>query len=121
MASDGTKTTIESSSARKSKEKEKNIGWDYAIPENRDHVKCSFCYTIYKGGITRLKYHLIGNNKNVATCKRCPIHVKERLEDITRLKYHLIGNNKNVAACKRCPIHVKERHEENWKQKLEEK
>ncbi|GAA0186555.1 hypothetical protein LIER_33843 [Lithospermum erythrorhizon] len=65
------------------KEKRKDIGWDYGIPipENIDHVKYSFCDTIYKGGIIRLKNHLIGNNKNVAACKRCPAHVKERVEE----------------------------------------
>lgn len=62
----------------------KDPAWKYgtAAPGvNKAHlyVECNFCKKICKGGITRLKNHLVGNHSNVEACKKVPSEVKEEL------------------------------------------
>ncbi|KAF6147568.1 hypothetical protein GIB67_035325 [Kingdonia uniflora] len=62
-------------------------GWDYGQPVdgNRDHVKCDFCGHVSKGGIKRLKQHLVKASykgtmyKDVRKCDKVPQDVVDVL------------------------------------------
>ncbi|KAF6159232.1 hypothetical protein GIB67_032003 [Kingdonia uniflora] len=62
-------------------------GWDYGQPvdRNRDHVKCDFCGHVSKGGIKRLKQHLVKASykgtmyKDVRKCDKVPQDVVDVL------------------------------------------
>ncbi|KAF6160199.1 hypothetical protein GIB67_016635 [Kingdonia uniflora] len=62
-------------------------GWDYGQPVdgNRDHVKCDFCGHVSKGGIKRLKQHLVKASykgtmyKDVRKCDKVPQDVVDIL------------------------------------------
>ncbi|KAF6163314.1 hypothetical protein GIB67_025178 [Kingdonia uniflora] len=62
-------------------------GWDYGQPVdgNRDHVKCDFCGHVSKGGIKRLKQHLVKAlykgtmYKDVRKCDKVPQDVVDVL------------------------------------------
>ena len=59
-----------------------NIGWKYChlIAENdTNNIVCNYCSKVMKGGITRVKQHLIGKRGNVLTCDKYPKEVREEL------------------------------------------
>lgn len=82
MATGSSATGIGSSSTATSS-KIKDIGWNYGTPVDgqRDHVKCNFCGVIKKGGITRLKQHLVGGYRNTTKCAKCPVEVSTTLKE----------------------------------------
>ncbi|KAF6163681.1 hypothetical protein GIB67_036141 [Kingdonia uniflora] len=70
-------------------------GWDYGQPVdgNRDHVKCDFCGHVSKGGIKRLKQHLVKASykgtmyKDVRKCEKVP-------QDVDVLRRFMEGKQK---------------------------
>ncbi|XP_075508774.1 uncharacterized protein LOC142545457 [Primulina tabacum] len=67
----------------------KDIAWNYATlpdPKNPNIVCCSFCGKITNGEIYRHKLHLIGVNRNVKACPKCPEHVKEEIKGFMQKK-----------------------------------
>ncbi|XP_075503611.1 uncharacterized protein LOC142540977 [Primulina tabacum] len=67
----------------------KDIAWNYATlpdPKNPNIVCCSFCGKIINGGIYRHKLHLIGGNRNVKACPKCPEHIKEEIKNFMQKK-----------------------------------
>ncbi|XP_075504344.1 uncharacterized protein LOC142541764 [Primulina tabacum] len=67
----------------------KDIAWNYATlpdPKNPNFVCCSFCGKITNGGIYRHKLHLVGGNRNVKACPKCPEHVKEEIKGFMQKK-----------------------------------
>ncbi|KAJ8639871.1 hypothetical protein MRB53_016565 [Persea americana] len=57
--------------------------WKYGSidPKNKNHIKCSFCERIIKGGgVTRFKEHLGGVSGEVAACKQVPHDIKWQME-----------------------------------------
>ncbi|XP_042451216.1 uncharacterized protein LOC122036087 [Zingiber officinale] len=70
----------------------KDIAWNYATcsdPKNPNVVSCIFCGKITNGGIYRHKLHLIGGNRNVKACPKCPEHVKEEIREFMQKKNNL--------------------------------
>ncbi|CAL0316902.1 unnamed protein product [Lupinus luteus] len=77
----------------------RDVGWKYCTPlteKDTNNVVCNFCSNIYRGGITRLKNHLMGRSGNVKTCPQCPKEVREELWAIFNEKH-----NKDVATYER--------------------
>lgn len=44
---------------------------------NKNNFTCSFCGQVTKGGVYRLKIHLIGGHKDEKKCPNCLEHVRE--------------------------------------------
>ena len=58
-------------------------GWKYChslVEGDTNTIVCNFCGKITKGGITRAKQHLVGKLGNVASCKKTPPDVIEKLK-----------------------------------------
>ena len=61
---------------RMSSDANKDIDGNYfckPIEGNRDKLECLFCHKILNGGA---KKHLVGGDRNVTVCPKCPPHVK---------------------------------------------
>ncbi|XP_073122785.1 uncharacterized protein [Henckelia pumila] len=70
----------------------KDIAWNYATlpdPKNPNNVCCCFCGKVTNGGIYRHKLHLVGGNRNVKECSKCPEHVKEEIKEFIKKKSNL--------------------------------
>lgn len=48
-------------------------------PKNKVSVSCEDCVKDAKGGIYRLKQHLVGAFRNITDCPKEPEHVKEEI------------------------------------------
>jgi hypothetical protein len=62
------------------KEKKKqDEAWDHCekIGDNRLHIKCNYCKSMFWGGISRLKHHLVGTHKGVKACNKVTKEVRE--------------------------------------------
>ena len=62
----------------------KDPGWKYgylADPKNKNNVTYSFCSKETKGGIYRLKQHLVGAFRNIIACRKCLEHVKVKIRE----------------------------------------
>nr|GLL21970.1 uncharacterized protein LOC109167856 [Ipomoea trifida] len=58
--------------------------WDHGTPvvdKGTTHVRCKYCDKITKGGIYRHKLHLVGGNRNVTGCKKCPPIVRDAMKE----------------------------------------
>ena len=67
----------------------KDMGWKYAwLPNEKDlnTIICIFCDKVTKGGIYRHKHHLVGGHRNAKKCTKCPIHVRQEIEDYVNVK-----------------------------------
>ncbi|VVB05423.1 unnamed protein product [Arabis nemorensis] len=51
--------------------------YEIVDPANANNWKCQFCMEWTRGGVYRLKQHLVGGFRNTLECKMCPAHVKE--------------------------------------------
>ncbi|KAG5376090.1 hypothetical protein IGI04_040686 [Brassica rapa subsp. trilocularis] len=49
------------------------------VNNNINHWKCIFCNKVLTAGVSRLKQHLVGGNKNAKKCPVCPEHVRAEL------------------------------------------
>ncbi|KAK8614380.1 hypothetical protein V6N13_122740 [Hibiscus sabdariffa] len=58
-------------------------------PTNRNNFTCDFCGKVSKGGVYRMKQHLLGGFKNVLDCLECPEHVKEEIKTFMLKKAEL--------------------------------
>ncbi|XP_057450420.1 uncharacterized protein LOC130742148 [Lotus japonicus] len=59
-----------------------DIGWKFCKPldpNDTSQCVCNFCSKVTKGGITRMKEHLMGKKGNVAPCHKCPKEVRDEL------------------------------------------
>nr|GMC71444.1 uncharacterized protein LOC109167856 [Ipomoea batatas] len=64
--------------------KNQDPGWDHGTPvldKGTTHVRCKYCDKITKGGIYRHKLHLVGGNRNVMGCKKCPQIVRDAMKE----------------------------------------
>ncbi|TYK26052.1 hypothetical protein E5676_scaffold1185G00050 [Cucumis melo var. makuwa] len=62
----------------------KDPAWKYGRLQNEQDINtfvCGFCSKVTKGGVYRLKQHLVGGYRNAIACKKCPDHVKEEIRD----------------------------------------
>ncbi|KAA0032269.1 uncharacterized protein E5676_scaffold1327G00190 [Cucumis melo var. makuwa] len=62
----------------------KDPAWKYGRLQNDQDINmfvCGFCSKVTKGGVYRLKQHLVGSYRNVTACRKCPDHVKEEIKD----------------------------------------
>ncbi|XP_019244884.1 PREDICTED: uncharacterized protein LOC109224804 isoform X2 [Nicotiana attenuata] len=68
--------------------KEKDPAWRYGerVNEKNTNVVCKFCNKITTGGIYRFKYHLIGGDRNVTSCPKCPPEVREEIKNFVEKK-----------------------------------
>uniref|UniRef100_A0A1S4DHB6 BED-type domain-containing protein n=1 Tax=Nicotiana tabacum TaxID=4097 RepID=A0A1S4DHB6_TOBAC len=68
--------------------KEKDPAWRYGnrVNEKNTNVVCKFCNKITTGGIYRFKYHLIGSDRNVTSCSKCPSEVREEIKNFVEKK-----------------------------------
>ncbi|KAK9715805.1 hypothetical protein RND81_06G190600 [Saponaria officinalis] len=55
--------------------------YSVADPSNKNNFTCKFCKKVCKGGVYRLKQHLVGGFRNVTQCMECPEHVKEEIRN----------------------------------------
>ena len=70
----------------------KDIVWNYVSKPkegNRDKLQCLFCNKITNGGAYRAKLHIVGGNRNVMPCTKCPPHVKEEVREFIAKKKEL--------------------------------
>ncbi|XP_019172473.1 PREDICTED: uncharacterized protein LOC109167856 [Ipomoea nil] len=59
-------------------------GWEHGTPvldKGTTHVRCKYCEKVTKGGIYRHKLHLVGGNKNVQACTKCPQVVRDAMRE----------------------------------------
>ncbi|XP_027774301.1 uncharacterized protein LOC114078004 [Solanum pennellii] len=71
--------------------KKRDIGWNYGTQgATKDSVNCKFCGSIFNGGITRHKQHLVGGFKNVKQYTACPSEIREEIRAYMQNK---IANN----------------------------
>ncbi|KAF6148205.1 hypothetical protein GIB67_011980 [Kingdonia uniflora] len=78
-------------------------GWDYGQPVdgNRDHVKCDFCGHVSKGGIKRLKQHLVKAlykgimYKDIRKCDKVPQDVVDVLRSFMEGKQKITEERQN--------------------------
>ncbi|OIW06324.1 hypothetical protein TanjilG_17698 [Lupinus angustifolius] len=56
--------------------------------KDTNNVICYFCSNTYRGGIARLKNHLMGRLGNVKICPECPTEIREELWEIFNKKQH---------------------------------
>lgn len=47
--------------------------------KSRYDFKCNFCDKVMKGGVRRVKEHIVGGFRNVTKCAKCPPHVREEI------------------------------------------
>lgn len=68
--------------------KEKDPAWRYGqrVDGKNTNVVCIFCNKITTGGIYRFKYHLIGGDRNVTSCPKCPPDVREEIKNFVEKK-----------------------------------
>ena len=62
----------------------KDLRWKYArLPNEQDlnTIICILCDKVTKGGIYRHKQHLFGGHRNAKKCTKCPVHVRQEMED----------------------------------------
>ncbi|XP_050940902.1 uncharacterized protein LOC127149443 [Cucumis melo] len=62
----------------------KDPAWKYGRLQNDQDINtfvCEFCSKVTKGGVYRLKQHLVGGYRNVTACRKCSDHVKEEIKD----------------------------------------
>ncbi|PWA84407.1 hypothetical protein CTI12_AA036400 [Artemisia annua] len=59
----------------------KDPGRNYGIqdPKIKNNFTCKFCSKVTKGGVSRLKQHLVGGFSAVTVCPDCPEHVRDEL------------------------------------------
>ncbi|KAL2897078.1 putative inactive poly [ADP-ribose] polymerase SRO3 [Bienertia sinuspersici] len=59
-----------------------DLGRKYGLPNpsNKVNWTCNFCKKVCKGGVYRLKQHLVGALRNVTKCPTCPEHVWEEVK-----------------------------------------
>ncbi|GJT00002.1 putative zinc finger, BED-type containing protein [Tanacetum coccineum] len=59
----------------------KDPGRNYGIqdPKIKNNFTCTFCSKVTKGGVSRLKQHLVGGYSAVSKCPDCPQHVRDKL------------------------------------------
>ncbi|KAK8647580.1 hypothetical protein V6N13_121311 [Hibiscus sabdariffa] len=58
-------------------------------PTNRNNFTGDFCGKVSRGGVYRMKQHLLGGFKNVLDCLECPEHVKEEIKTFMLKKAEL--------------------------------
>ncbi|KAA0053508.1 uncharacterized protein E6C27_scaffold190G00650 [Cucumis melo var. makuwa] len=62
----------------------KDLAWKYGRLQNDQDINTfvyGFCSKVTKGGVYRLKQHLVGGYRNAIACKKCSDHVKEEIRD----------------------------------------
>ncbi|TYK20918.1 hypothetical protein E5676_scaffold284G00600 [Cucumis melo var. makuwa] len=62
----------------------KDPAWKYGRLQNDQDINtfvCGFCSKVTKGGVYRLKQHLVGGYRSATACRKCPDHVKEEIKD----------------------------------------
>ena len=62
----------------------KDPGWKYArLPNEQDlnTIICICCDKVTKGGIYRHKQHLVSGHTNATKCTKCPVHVRQEMEN----------------------------------------
>jgi len=68
----------------------KDPGWNHGTLVNQnkptDGIKCNYCSKITKGGISRLKEHLVGGFRNATACKHVPEFVKVEMKELIETK-----------------------------------
>ncbi|KAK8557659.1 hypothetical protein V6N12_009888 [Hibiscus sabdariffa] len=62
-------------------------------PLNRNNFLCNFCSKITKGGVYRMKQHLVGGFKNVTKCPQCPEHIREEVKNFMLKKEEVKATN----------------------------
>ncbi|XP_052208194.1 uncharacterized protein LOC127811998 [Diospyros lotus] len=62
--------------------------WNYfeADPNDRNTTTYKFCRKVTKCGIFRAKQHLVGGFRNTKSCPKCPLSVKEEIEEYMQKK-----------------------------------
>ncbi|GER48557.1 hAT transposon superfamily [Striga asiatica] len=61
----------------------------------RNDLKCKFCGTITKGGISRAKYHIAGGSTSVKVCTKAPHWVVEEIKSYKLNKAAMFNVNDN--------------------------
>ncbi|XP_065856458.1 uncharacterized protein [Euphorbia lathyris] len=61
----------------------KDPGWKYCKmleAKNKNDLNCNFCGITFRGGISRIKQHIVGGYRNAKKCKNAPQHVYDEIE-----------------------------------------
>ncbi|XP_075103563.1 uncharacterized protein LOC142178132 [Nicotiana tabacum] len=68
--------------------KDKDPAWRYGdrVNEKNTNIVCKFCNKITTGGIYRFKFHLIGGDRNVTSCPKCPSEVRDEIKNFVEKK-----------------------------------
>ncbi|XP_070039605.1 uncharacterized protein [Nicotiana tomentosiformis] len=68
--------------------KDKDPTWRYGdrVNEKNTNVVCKFCNKITTGRIYRFKFHLIGGDRNVTSCPKCPPEVRDEIKNFVEKK-----------------------------------
>ncbi|XP_010527565.1 PREDICTED: uncharacterized protein LOC104804899 [Tarenaya hassleriana] len=89
MSNEGGQSSQSASTNVAPKRTRKDPGWKYAeaVEENDTNtLVCKFCRKIMKGGITRVKEHLMGKKGNTTMCELCPKEVREEMWELHKRK-----------------------------------
>ncbi|CAH1433739.1 unnamed protein product [Lactuca virosa] len=58
-------------------------------PTIKNNFTCNFYGQVVKGGVFRLKHHMVGGYKDVKKCPNCPGHVQEEVKAYLEKKQNL--------------------------------
>ncbi|KAJ9544552.1 LOW QUALITY PROTEIN: hypothetical protein OSB04_024259 [Centaurea solstitialis] len=63
-------------------------GWQYGtfVEGTKNSVQCHFCGKICSSGITRLKHHFVGDDRNIKKCKKVPDDVSRMFKELFEKK-----------------------------------
>ena len=78
----------------------RDIVWKYVTKPDekvRDKLQCLFCNKLMNEGIYRAKLHIVGGDRNVMSCTKCSLHVKEEVREFIAKKKELKDQMKIVS------------------------
>ncbi|KAL6554980.1 hypothetical protein OROGR_006238 [Orobanche gracilis] len=103
--------------ASKNSEKEVDPGWSHGKLVDDKHpgagIRCNYCSKVTRGGITRHKHHLAGDNRDVAKCIKVPEFVKQTFVEHFAMKKRVKESMESIPHFGESVLEEQEQDEEN--------
>ncbi|KAL6523730.1 hypothetical protein OROGR_017333 [Orobanche gracilis] len=101
----------------KNSEKEMDPGWSHGKLVDDKHpgsgIRCNYCSKVTRGGITRHKHHLAGDNRDVAKCIKVPEFVKQTFVEHFAMKKRVKESMESIPHFDESVLEEQEQDEEN--------
>ncbi|KAL6582972.1 hypothetical protein OROMI_005050 [Orobanche minor] len=103
--------------ASKNSEKEVDPGWSHGklVDDKQPSagIRCNYCSKVTRGGITRHKHHLAGDNRDVAKCTKVPEFVKHTFIEHFAMKKRVKESMESIPHFDESILEEQEQYEEN--------